>query len=293
MVGYPGAFDPGSSAPLLLAEEQRLLTEAARRIASLIERIEARHGQEQLQQQVQHADRLATIGQLASGVAHELNEPLGAILGFAQLLDKTPRIPSQARGDIARIMSAALHARDIIRKLMTFARQARPALEPIDLNGLIKESRSLWAWRCEDRGIETVYELSPSLVMMHADAGQIRQVLINLVVNAIQAMPEGGRLTLATCVNGNMIELSVADTGEGIPADVLPRLFDPFFTTKDVNQGTGLGLSVVDGIVSGHGGRIDVESQPGRGACIRVYLPLTGRDVHGENCREENGNGSA
>ena len=274
--------------PLLLPEEQRLLTEVARRIASLVERIEARQAHEQLQEQVRHADRLATIGQLASGVAHELNEPLGAILGFAQLLAKTPRMPRTARADIARIEAATLHARDIIRELMLFARQTQPTLESLDLNQLIRECSTLWAWRCDDRGIETVYELDDGLPRLRADAGQLRQVLTNLVVNALQAMPEGGRLTVATAARDGQVELGVTDTGEGISPAIESRLFDPFFTTKDIHEGTGLGLAVVHGIVTGHGGRIDVESRPGRGTRMCVRLPVAGREPDTDQPGERN-----
>ncbi len=271
-VGYPLKFAP-SRESFLLAEEQRLLNEVARKIADVAERMEVRQAHEALQEQLRHADRLATIGQLASGIAHELNEPLGSILGFAQLLAKTPRMPRGARDDLAKVEMAALHARDIIRKLMVFARQSPPRLEEVDINRIVKESSSIWVWRCEDAGVRVKYVLDAALPAILADEGQVRQVVTNLVVNAVQAMPEGGAVTLATETSRSWVDLSVADTGLGMSSDVLKRMFDPFFTTKDVNQGTGLGLSVVHGIVAAHGGRISVESKDGRGTRIRARFP--------------------
>ncbi len=271
-VGYPrSAWSQRTN--LLLAEEQRLLNEVARKIADVVERMEGRQAHESLQEQLRHADRLATIGQLASGLAHELNEPLGGILGFAQLLGKTPRLPRAARGDVAKIETAALHARDIIRKLMVFARQSPPRLKEIQLNRLVEESASFWAWRCEDADVRVKHVLDPGLPAFPGDEGQITQVVVNLVVNAVQAMPEGGLLTLSTARSRMWVELSVADTGLGMTEDVQKRMFDPFFTTKDVNQGTGLGLSVVHGIVAAHGGRIFVESKVGRGTRVRTRFP--------------------
>lgn len=271
-VGYPSSEWPERT-NLLLAEEQRLLNEVARKIADVVERMEERQAHEALQEQLRHADRLATIGQLASGIAHELNEPLGGILGFSQLLGKTPRLTRAARDDVAKIETAALHARDIIRKLMVFARQSPPRLKEIQLNRLVKESVSFWAWRCEDADVRVKYMLDPGLPAFPGDEGQITQVVVNLVVNAVQAMPEGGFLTLGTAQSRSWVELSVADTGLGMTADVQKRMFDPFFTTKDVNQGTGLGLSVVHGIVTAHGGRIFVESKVGRGTRVRARFP--------------------
>lgn len=267
-------YSPSIPATPLLDEEQRLLDEVARQIALIVERTEARQAHNTLQEQLRHADRLATIGQLASGVAHELNEPLGSILGFAQLLAKRPRMPRDARNDLARIEAAALHARDIIRKLMVFARQSPPCYGTVNLNRLIEESAGLWMWRCEDGSITVRYDLDPSLPSLVADEGQLRQVVTNLVVNAVQAMPEGGVLTISTAHQRDHVELSVTDTGIGIAPEWLPHIFDPFFTTKDVDQGTGLGLSVVHGIIAAHGGKTRVDSRVGRGTRLSAYLPI-------------------
>jgi len=226
---------------------------------------------------LRHADRLATIGQLAAGVAHELNEPLSNILGFAQLVQKFPELPSQVFKDVERIIRAALHAREVVTKLMTFARPKLPVLSEVNLNQLVSDGLYFLASRCAKSGIELVRQLSPDLPEIVADSGQLHQVLVNLVVNAIQAMPNGGRLTITTKDNQDgTVSLFVSDTGVGMSDDVKKHIFVPFYTTKP--EGTGLGLSVVYGIVTAHGGSIKVESEPGKGSCFEVILPVKGNN---------------
>jgi signal transduction histidine kinase len=267
-VGY------ASAATQFLSEEKKLLEEVGRQVGLIIDRRETAAEQERLHAKLRHADRLATIGQLAAGVAHELNEPLGGILGFAQLLAKTPDLPQQAQEDIAKIEAATLHARDTIRRLMTFARQTPPRDVRINLNQLILESESIWRPRCVASEIQLQYDLDKRIPEIVADDVQLRQVVTNLAVNAIQSMPDGGTLCVATKHDGQWLQLSVADTGFGIEADVIPRIFDPFFTTKEVDEGTGLGLSVVHGIITGHDGTIALESTPGCGTLVTVRLPV-------------------
>ncbi len=272
-VGYAGAPAP-SPETVFLSEERRLLAEVARQLGLVAERIESRKEQEALREQLWHAERLITLGQLASGVAHELNEPLGSALGFAQLLAKNPSLPPGALDDLRRIEAAALHARSIIAKLMLFSRQSAPRLAVVDLNALARDGVELLKWRCEDRGIRVCYRLAARLPPVTADEGQVRQVVVNLAANAIHALADGGRITVTTARRRGGVVLAVADTGAGIPPDILPRVFDPFFTTKDVGQGTGLGLSIAHGIVTAHGGKIGIESEVGKGTCVRVRLPV-------------------
>ena len=272
-IAYPVSAQVDARRPFL-EEEQRLLDEVARQVSLIVDRKETAAEQERLHAKLRHADRLATIGQLASGVAHELNEPLGGILGFAQLLAKLPRLPRQAMADIRRIETSALQARDIIRQLMTFARQTPPRDVRVNVNRLIQESAWIWLPRCEAGCVRLEYAFDDNVPEITADDGQLRQVITNLVVNGVQAMPEGGVLRIETAHEDGWVRLTVSDTGVGIPPDVLPRIFDPFFTTKDVDQGTGLGLSVVHGIVTGHQGKITVESTPGRGTRVNVRLAV-------------------
>jgi len=258
-----------------LEEERRLIDTVARQVAGLIERREVAEDQGRLEEQLRHADRLATIGQLSAGVAHELNEPLGNILAFAQLAGKEPGVPEQVARDLDKIVATSLHAREIIKKLMLFARQTPPQKKPVDLNAVIEEGLYFLESRCVKQGVSVERRLPPGMPEIAADPSQLNQVLVNLVVNAIQAMPAGGTLTIATRRSGDCVILSVEDTGVGMDAEVQSRIFTPFFTTKDVNEGTGLGLPVVHGIVSSHEGTIAVHSAPGRGARFEISLPVT------------------
>jgi len=257
-----------------LKEERNLIDAVAKQVAFIIERRQAAEERAQLQQQLMHADRLATIGQLAAGVAHELNEPLGNVLGFAQLAAKCAQLPDQTRDDLAKIERAALHARDIIRKLLLFARHMPSNRAPTNLNHVIEEALYFLEARCAGAGIELERMLAPDLPLIVADPALLNQVLVNLVVNAIQAMPDGGMIRVATRRSEREVLITVEDTGRGIDDKTMKQIFLPFFTTKDVGQGTGLGLSVAHGIIASHGGSIDVRSKVGRGTRFTVHLPI-------------------
>lgn len=258
-----------------LREERNLIEAVARELALIIERRTAEEEKIKLQDQLRHADRLATIGQLSAGVAHELNEPLGNILGFAQLAKKCPELPGQAAQDLDKIVNAAMYSREVIRKLMIFARQMpQQKMSLVNLNDLVADGLSFFESRCAKEGIELVRSLMPDLPRIIADPSQLTQVLINLVVNAIQSMPKGGKLTVCTKAHADEVLLTVEDTGFGMNEEVQKLIFVPFFTTKEVGQGTGLGLSVVHGIVSSYGGTIRVESKVGQGSRFEVYLPM-------------------
>jgi two-component system NtrC family sensor kinase len=259
-----------------LKEERDLVDAVAREIALILEQKQAEAEQAKLQEQLMHADRLATIGQLAAGVAHELSEPLGSILGFAQLIKKNPGLPPQAKSDIDKIEAASLHAREVVRKLLIFARQMPTKKTRVNLNKIVDEGLYILGSRCSKEGIELIRFLSPDLPEITADPAQLTQVLINLVVNAIQAMPNRGKLTISTRAIPGQVSLIVEDTGTGISEEVKKKLFLPFFTTKALSQGTGLGLPVVHGIVAAHGGTIDVDSEVGRGSRFEIRLPAEG-----------------
>ncbi len=269
---------PEADEGAFLKEERSLLNEVARQVGLILEARETEEERIRLEEQVRHADRLATIGQLAAGAAHELNEPLGSILGFAQLAKDWPDLPQQPAQDLEKIISAALHAREVIRKLMVSARQVPTRKTSCNVNRLVQDGLFFIESRCSREGIELVRRLEDGLPDITADPSQIHQVLVNLVVNAVQAMPAGGTLTITTRSAGESVVLAVEDTGVGMDSDVLKQIFVPFFTTKEVGQGTGLGLSVVHGIVASHGGAIHVESQVGKGSRFEVTLPITVRD---------------
>ncbi|MFY9551850.1 MAG: ATP-binding protein [Thermoanaerobaculia bacterium] len=258
-----------------LNEERNLLNAVASRLGLIVARRRAERDRANLTEQLHHADRLATIGQLAAGLAHELNEPLAAILGLAQLSSKAPQVPEPVVRDLEKIIKAALHARDVIRNLLLFARRVPPARTKVRLNELVEQALALVEARRTDTGIELVRSLEERLPDLTADPSQIRQVLVNLLVNAVQAMSRGGRLDVQTRSEADHVLVAITDTGVGMSADVRRRLYTPFFTTKDVGEGTGLGLAVASGIVSSHGGTIHVESEVGHGSRFEVRLPLT------------------
>lgn len=268
------SYKPDLDEGAFLEEEDSLIREVARRIADIIEKVEIDDHRTRLQEQLRHADRLATIGQLAAGVAHELNEPLGSILGFAQLAKKGLENPTQAVRDLEKIEKGALHAREIVRKLLIFARQMPTRKTMVDLNKTIMEATSFFETRCRTSRIEIDMQLDENLPRIEADPAQMNQVLINLVVNAIYAMKTGGRLTVSSSFDENDLILVISDTGYGMTDEVKKQLFIPFFTTKDIHHGTGLGLSVVHGIVTSHNGSIEVESKTGNGAKFTIRLPL-------------------
>ncbi len=257
-----------------LEEERNLIDAIARQVALIVERKQTEEDRSRLQDQLRHADRLATIGMLAAGVAHEMNEPVGNILGFAQLAARCPGLPEPARHDLQKIEAASLHTREIIKKLLVFARQMPPQKTRVNLNRVVEEGGYFLEARCAKRGVELVRSLAPGLPEITADPAQLTQVLVNLVVNALQAMPEGGKLTVETRAGEGQVLLVIEDTGTGMSEDVLEQVFVPFFTTKDIGQGTGLGLPVAHGIVTSHGGSLEVESAVGRGTRFEIGLPV-------------------
>ncbi len=257
-----------------LEEERNLINTIAKQVALIVEQKEAEEDRSKLQEQLRHADRLATIGQLAAGVAHELNEPIGSILGFAQLSMKLPKIPEQLSRDLNKIVDASLHAREVIRKLLIFARQIPPKRGTVNLNQVVNDGLSFLESRCAKAGIELIRLLSPNISEITGDQVQLNQILVNLVVNSIQAMPNGGKLTIQTLCSNNYVSFIVEDTGVGISKDIINKIFIPFFTTKDVNEGTGLGLAVVHGIVTSHKGSIKVESRINYGTRFEIRFPV-------------------
>jgi len=287
-VAYIKEMPPGHEGPFL-KEERHLINAVARQIALIIERRQAEEDRLRLQDQLRHADRLATIGQLAAGVAHELNEPLGNILGFAQLAQKHRDLPKDIGQDLAKIVATCLHARQIIHSLLLFSRQMPPQKAKLNLNVVVEEAMALLGQRCTKNGIIITPRLSPDLPDITADASQLRQVLVDLAVNAVHAMPDGGVLEVATCRSGDRVMLTVQDNGIGMSQEILEKIFVPFFTTKDVNEGTGLGLPVVHGIVTSHGGTICVQSAPGQGARFDIELPVNAEDGTNGDRTDESG----
>ncbi len=252
--------------------------------AVLEERRRAEAQREELREQLARAQRMESVGRLAGGVAHDLNNMLAPILALTDLmLRDAPAGTSQAE-DLADVKRAAERARDLTRQLLAFGRKQVLALREVDLRELLAELERLLR-RTIREDVRIDLRLPPRLGLVRADPGHLEQVIMNLAVNAQQAMPQGGQLTIeaadATLAAGqargvpagDWVALSVSDTGAGMAAEVLERVFEPFYTTKREGEGTGLGLAIVHGVVSQHGGHVVAESQPGRGATFRIYLP--------------------
>jgi PAS domain S-box-containing protein len=260
----------GMNGKVFLPTEAELLGALARHVGWIIAKREALSTKRNLERQLQHADRLAKIGQFAAGVAHELNEPLANILGFAQLAVQTQNLPAQVSRDLDNIIKAALHSREVIKKLMIFGRQVPLQKTQVDLNQIIRDTLYFIEMSAARGQVEVRLDLAEDVPTIMADPQHLRQVMVNLMVNAIHAMPDGGILTIQTQSFNQDVYLTVADTGVGMAPEVLRQIFTPFFTTKDVDQGTGLGLAVVHGIVTAHGGVIDVHSRPGQGTSFEI-----------------------
>jgi PAS domain S-box-containing protein len=232
-----------------------------------------------LEERLLQTQKLESIGRLAGGVAHDFNNLLTAILGYAELLEVELPPGSRGRGWLDEVRRGSERARDLTRQLLAFARRQRIAPRPTDLNALAAGLRNLLSRLLGER-IVLETRLPERIAPVLADPAQIEQVVMNLSLNARDAMPRGGTLTIATREvpeserpEGRFVELSVRDTGTGMSPDTLEHLFEPFFTTKDVGEGTGLGLATVYGIVRQSGGLIEVESEPGAGTVFRILLP--------------------
>jgi len=231
-----------------------------------------------LREQLVQAEKLATLGQLIAGIAHELNNPLAAMVGHAQMLRLGQQDPKvAARAD--RIVDAAQRATRIVRNFLTVARRHHPERVAVSVNEIVTKTLELLAYQLRVGNVEVESALAPDLPQIAGDPHQLQQVVLNLVNNAIQAMAPGGQgrlgVTSSFSPDRSTIRLAVTDNGPGIPPEHLPRVLEPFFTTKPQGEGTGLGLAIAQGIVTDHGGIIAVESTLGQGATFTVTLPAT------------------
>lgn len=270
----------------LLADQLAAQLSGYRRSARLYRELDQRIKEQQMvEERLIRSAKLAAVGEMAAGVAHELNNPLTTVTGFAELiLDTIPKDAPEYE-DMNLVLQEAHRARGVVRRLLDFSRQSEVLWMEVDINELLSTVLALVHHLALTSGVDVRVELWDELPLIRADRNQMQQVLLNLIHNAIQAMPGGGQLVLRTQVElveeERWISIEVQDNGQGITADDLEKVFEPFFTTKPTGVGTGLGLSVSYGIVSDHGGYIDVESQPGEGAIFTVWLPVetAGTDI--------------
>lgn len=245
-----------------------------------------------VQTQMAQSEKLASIGRLAAGVAHEINNPLGGILTFSMLALEDCDDDHPLKQSLEVIVKQTLRCRETVKGLLDFARQTSSTPSITEVNSIVDKTLLLLENQTIFQNIRTVRKFSPNLPSVLIDAGQLQQVVINIVINAADAMEENGVLTIETCRARNTSEilLKISDTGKGIPDDILPLIFEPFFTTKKVGKGTGLGLAIVHGIVTRAGGKIEVESSA-KGATFTIRLPIAQEGSKVERTPEQNASG--
>jgi signal transduction histidine kinase len=255
-----------------------------RRIGTIRDVTEAREAEErqrELERQLLHSQKLEALGTLAGGIAHDLNNTLMPILALSQLLMQQMPEGTSEREDLEVVVQASRHGRDLVQRILAFSRDQKAAKTRVDLAAIIRQA--LQMLRPTIPATVLINEKIESVPLVLADAGQLQQIVVNLVTNARQAIGNDlGTITIGVSPasqrpnrnqGGDFVRLRVADTGCGMDAETKDRIFEPFFTTKGVGEGTGLGLSVVHGIVADHGGQIDVKSQPGEGTEFTIILP--------------------
>ncbi|MFH0786819.1 MAG: ATP-binding protein [Pseudomonadota bacterium] len=241
---------------------------------------------EKTQLQLLQSEKMASLGKLAAGVAHQLNNPLSGITLFTKLVMEEYNLEEGARKDLARVMEDAERCRDTVKELLEFARQTKHLRRPHDINRALSRTLFLLENQALFQNIVIEKDLDPGLPPVHSDIQQLNHMFMNIILNAAQAMEGNGRLGIKTIFlpEKERVRIEISDTGPGIPDPILPHIFDPFFSTKQEGEGTGLGLSLVYGIVQNQGGEIKATSKPGEGATFIIDLPL--------NSKEDGGNQS-
>ncbi len=261
-------------------ERERFHTDSAANGLETLAVMDENQALNQTQEALMRAEKLRAVGELASGVAHNVNNVLTAVLGYAELIQGAENVTPEIRNYARTIQRAALDGAEVVRRMQRFARkEAKTDKELFALTETVREAldltRPAWHTLAMGRGIQIQTDLrldTPMWVL--GSASEIREVFVNLITNAVHAMPEGGTLSVHSFISDDLAVVEVSDTGIGMDEQVYKRIFEPFFTTKGPSLGTGLGLSVAWGILTQHRGRIDVQSAPGAGAVFRVSLPL-------------------
>jgi two-component system NtrC family sensor kinase len=224
-------------------------------------------------QQIGRSEKLASLGRLAAGVAHEINNPLTGVLTFAHLLREKPNMDEQDKEDLDLIIRETTRAAEIVRRLLDFSRERPVMIQQLEINEVVHRTLQLIRNQKLFEGIIITERLGENLPEINGDMNRLQQVFLNLMLNSCEAMPGGGSMTIDTLAENGEVRIEIADTGNGIKAEVMERIFEPFFTTKPVGQGTGLGLAVTYGIIQQHGGSIEVESEEGKGTKFIIGLP--------------------
>lgn len=255
-----------------LEEEYRLLEKLAIDLSLYIQHHEIKSRELRYLESLRHHDRLKVLGEITAGIAHELNTPLGSILGFSQLIIDDSKDPATL-SDAQKIVHAALHAREVVKKLMYFSCELPQRLESVSFNEVIRETILLVKPSLEGKKIQLETRLSENPIIIQLDPVQITQVVFNLINNGLHASSENGKIIVETQDKGDSAELIVQDFGTGMHEETIAQIFEPFFTTKELGDGMGLGLSVVHGIIKSHKGSIFVKSKINEGTQFRIVLP--------------------
>ncbi|MBM4331451.1 MAG: histidine kinase [Deltaproteobacteria bacterium] len=274
--GYSSCQEKASAVYWGLAENEMCLPYLIDQLEENLNRLAQSHNElREAQQQLIQSEKMASVGQLAAGVAHEINNPLGTILLYSYMLLEKLGSTDSRKDELEMIAKEATRCRDIVRGLLDFARQRKLQIENIDLNKILIETISLASKQAAFQKVEIVKALDYSIPLISGDPVQLKEVFLNIISNAGEAMPDGGTVTVRSGVNngGGVIEVIIRDTGHGVSPENLNKIFMPFFTTKKIGQGTGLGLAIAYGIVKMHRGSIEVESKMGEGATFYVKLP--------------------
>lgn len=236
------------------------------------------------QEQLIQAERLSSLGQMAGSFAHEINNPLGGVLIYTKLLAKNIAIDKISKTDAINYLSKMEHeltrTTKLIQSLLDFSRQSPAIITEVNVNDIIDQALTLAAHSAEPQHVQIVKELEPNLPKLVADFSKLKQVCASLIMNSIEAMPKGGKLTVRTSADSLNIAIQVQDTGHGIAPQNIPKLFTPFFTTKKEVKGVGLSLAVAHGIIQRHQGKIEVQSNEGEGTTFTIYLPLYREDLN-------------
>mgnify|MGYP000344929877 CR=1 FL=1 len=256
-----------------LIEEIKLLKNVAINVGDLLERNAIRENEAVVKRKMEHADRLSILGEITAGIAHELNTPLANILGFAELLKGKEKSNTQTSNDLDKIINSAIFSREVVKKLMFFACEMPQNLGQTDIVPVIKDAINLLDATFRKSEIKYMVNLPNTPVMLKADTVQLTQVIFNLVLNAIYFSPKKGLITISLEEIENKITLKISDEGPGIAAYNVQKIFQPFFTTKAVGDGSGLGLSVVHGIIKSHRGSIDFQPNTPTGAIFIITFP--------------------
>ncbi|MFO7719007.1 MAG: ATP-binding protein [Gillisia sp.] len=270
-VHYP---KPQFSKKYFLQEEQQLLNKVAYELSTFYEREKNKEKEEILQRTAQRNDRLVILGEITAGIAHELNTPLGNILGFAELIEAQTKNP-QIKADIGKIIKSAIYSREVVKKLMFFACEMPQNMDFIEIKPVILQALSLLGPNFKKAGVSHSFQINDEKIQARFDSIQLSQVLFNILINAIYASPENGKIEIKVYSTNSHLFIEVADEGPGIKEEIRARIFEPFFTTKPLGEGSGLGLSVVHGIIKSHRGNIITFDNTPKGTVFQIKLPLS------------------